>query len=278
MINKRRLRDEREGLVGLRSLVEVYEEVAAARMQRVRGAVLASRQFLDEMLAVFGRVREAYKEKGFSGQTKNGRLAAVLLSANSGLFGDIVDRTFEKFSEFVKTTECDVVVVGKLGVRMMAEWKINKLYNYYDFPDDNVDPESFLLIMRYLLQFEKIVVFYGKFGSILIQNPVMTAVSGENLDVKSTGEKTEYIFEPSIGEIAKIFEGQIKSSLFEQTLHESQLAKFASRLLNLDKSWENIGRRLTGVKREETKLLRKTRNRKQLATISGMALWWRAGI
>lgn len=278
MRNKKRLRDEREGLVGLRSLVEVYEEVAATRMQKVRGAVLASRQFLDEMLAVFGRVREAYKEKGFSGQTKNGRLAAVLLSANSGLFGDIVDRTFEKFCEFVKTTECDVVVVGKLGVRMMAEWKINKLYNYYDFPDDNVDPDSFLLIMRYLLQFEKIVVFYGKFGSILIQNPVMTAVSGENLEVKSTGEKTEYIFEPSIGEIAKIFEGQIKSSLFEQTLHESQLAKFASRLLNLDKSWENIGRRLTGLKREETRLLRKTRNRKQLATICGMALWWRAGI
>ena len=275
MVNKKRLRDETEGLMGLRSLVEVYEEVAAMRMQKVRGAVLASRQFLDEMLEVFGRVREAYKKKGFTGLTKNGRTAAVLLSANSGLFGDIVDKTFEKFAGFIQAKECDVVVVGKLGVRMMTDSKISKLYNYYDFPDDNVDLESFALIMRYLLQFEKVVVFYGKFGSILTQNPVMTAVSGENLEVKTTGEKVEYIFEPSIDEIAKIFEGQIKSSLFEQTLHESQLAKFASRLLNLDKSWENIGRRLEGVGREEARMRRKTRNGKQLATFSGMSLWWR---
>ncbi|TSC86752.1 MAG: Uncharacterized protein G01um101416_606 [Microgenomates group bacterium Gr01-1014_16] len=278
MTGKRLLREEKESLAGLRSLVEVYEEVAAARMQKVRGAVLISRMYLEEMLAVFGRVREAYKKKGFSGLAKNGRQVAVFLSANSGLFGDIVDRTFDKFAQFIKESDCDAVVVGKLGVRMMADRGVNKLYNYYDFPDDNVDPESFLLIMRYLLQFEKIVVFYGKFGSILTQNPVMTAVSGENLEVAVTGEKIEYIFEPTIEEIAKIFEGQIMTSLFEQTLHESQLAKFASRLLNLDKSWENIGKRLTVVDREEVRLRRKTRNRKQLSTISGMSLWWRGGV
>lgn len=274
MTNKRILGDEKESLGGLRSLVEVYEEVAAARMQKVRGAVLASRQFLEEMLTVFGRVREVYKKKGFSGLAKNGRRVAVFLSANSGLFGDIVDRTFDKFAQFIESYECDAVVVGKLGVRMMTDRKVNKLYNYYDFPDDSVDPESLLLIMRYLLQFERIVVFYGKFGSILTQDPVMTAVSGENLEVAVTGGKTEYIFEPTIEEIAKIFEGQIMASLFEQTLHESQLAKFASRLLNLDKSWENIGKRLEYVESEEIRLRRKTRNRKQLSTISGMSLWW----
>lgn len=275
MTSKKSLIEEREILVGLQSLVEVYEEVSAARMQKVRGAVLSSRQFLEDMMSVFGKVREVYKKKGFSGLAKNGRMVAVLLSANSGLYGDIVDRTFEKFSQFIQSSECDVVVVGKLGVRMMADRKVNKLYNYYDFPDDNVEPESFHLMMRYLLQFEKIVVFYGKFGSILVQDPVMTTVSGENLETKKTGERVEYIFEPTVEEIARIFEGQILSSLFEQTLHESQLAKFASRLLNLDKSWGSIGRRLEFVDREEGRMRRKMRNSKQMATISGMSLWWR---
>lgn len=278
MINKRLLSEERQSLTGLWSLVEVYEEVAAARMQKVRGAVLASRQFLEEMLAVFGRVREVYKKKGFSGLAKNGRTVAVFLSANAGLYGGIVDKTFEKFVQFAQESECDLVVVGKLGVKMMADRKVNKLYNYYDFPDDSVDPESLILVMRYLLQFEKIIVFYGKFRSILAQDPVMTAVSGENLEVKTTGERVEYIFEPTIEEIAEVFEGQILASLFEQTLHESQLAKFASRLLNLDRSWENIGKNLELVERQELWWRRKTRNRKQLATMAGMSLWWRGGI
>lgn len=278
MINKRLLSEERQSLTGLWSLVEVYEEVAAARMQGVRGAVLASRQFLEEMLAVFGRVREVYKKKGFSGLAKNGRTVAVFLSANAGLYGGIVDKTFEKFVQFAQENECDLVVVGKLGVKMMADRKVNKLYNYYDFPDDSVDPESLILVMRYLLQFEKIIVFYGKFRSILAQDPVMTAVSGENLEVKTTGERVEYIFEPTIEEIAEVFEGQILASLFEQTLHESQLAKFASRLLNLDRSWENIGKNLELVERQELWWRRKTRNRKQLATMAGMSLWWRGGV
>ncbi|MBI2008711.1 F0F1 ATP synthase subunit gamma [Candidatus Amesbacteria bacterium] len=275
MINKRWLKGEREGMTGLRSLVEIYQEVAAARMKKVRGDVLASRQFLEEMLGVFGQVRQAYKKSGRSGLAKSGRTVAVFLSANSGLYGDIVDRTFEKFAGHIRSQKCEAVVVGKLGARMMADSGMNKLYNYYDFPDDKVEPESLWLIMRYLLQFERIVVFYGKFGSILIQDPVMTTVSGENLEGVSAEEKIEYIFEPTIEDIAKIFEGQILTSLFEQTLHESQLAKFASRFLNLDRSWENIGERLELVGREEVRLRRKTRNQKQLSTISGMSLWWK---
>ena len=270
--------EEKDAILGLKSLVDVYEEMAAIRMQRVRGAVLTSRQFLAEITEVFGRVRAAYKgEKVAGGWAKNGKTVAVFISANAGLFGDIVDRIFEKFAEYVSQNKPEVVVVGKLGVKMLAERGLSVLYNYFDFSDEVVEEENFALIMRYLMQFERIVVFYGKFKSILNQETEVTSLSGEEVGKRSAGvemvETEKYLFEPSPVEMARIFEGEILASVFEQTLYESQLAKFASRMLSLDRAVENVDKRIGQINQQQRRLKHKVANSRQLARLSGMALW-----
>lgn len=278
-LTKKQIVLEREGLVGLKNLVEVYQEIAAVRMQRVRGAVVQSRLFMQGLVEVFSKVRVAYARgsgKKKIGRRLNGRTVAVLVSANSGLYGDIVDRTFMEFGKYVKENKSDVVVLGKLGVKLMADRMPEVLYNYFDFLDEGIDMEGFELVMRYLIQFERIVVFHGQFRSILDQRPMLTKVSGEEIVTAEMGKKeggASYLFEPSVEEIANLFEGEILASIFEQTLHESQLAKFASRMLSLDRSIDNIEKRLGKVKMDEVRVLHKVRNRKQLNTIAGITLW-----
>lgn len=267
----------------LKSLVEVYEEVAASRMQKVRGAVIQSRYFLEGLLDVFGKIKSSYtgQLKTRSLRPRNGKTVAVFVSANAGLYGDIVERIFGLFSDYVQREKPDVVVMGKLGVKMMTEKLPRILYNYYDFSDDEIDQESLQMVMRYLVQYEKVLVFYGKFRTILTQDPVVTSVTGDALVAQESRKvatvEVKYLFEPSVGDVARIFEGEILASIFEQTLHESQLAKFASRLMALDASvdkiedrWEDIGRELRRVERREI-------NNKQLSTISGMSLWQYGG-
>jgi ATP synthase F1 gamma subunit len=277
MISKKQIVEERDGLTSLKSLVGAYEEIAAARMQRVRGAVVQSRLFLVGLEDVFRRVKAAYNKQPGNSSTlpKNGKVVAVFVSANSGLFGDIVDRTFEMFADYVRKNKAGVVVLGKLGVKMMTDRMPEVLYNYYDFSDESVDMESFGVIMRYLLQFEKILVFHGQFKTILTQEPRVAGVSGDSVLIEqiTKEDSDQYLFEPSVGEIVRIFEGEILASIFEQTLHESMLAKFASRMTALDRSVGNIDKRLGKILIEGIKLRHKTRNRKQLSTISGMGLW-----
>jgi len=261
-------------------LVEVYEEVAATQMQKVRGAVLQSRQFQEGLLAVFSRVKKAYLKQQKTAKlhrVSNGRVVAVFVAANSGLYGDIVDRVFDEFVEYVKKDKPDVVILGKLGVSMMEDKLPKFLYNYFDFSDKTVEQESFEMVIRYLIQFEKIVVFHGRFKTILSQDPSVTWVSGERLDQGEGGQEakveTDYLFEPSVDDVAKVFEGEILASSFEQTLHESQLAKFASRMLALDRSVDNIEKRVEAVRRQGRKINHRLFNRGQLATISGISLW-----
>lgn len=282
MNSNKQLRLEKESLYNLKSLVDVYEEVAATRMQKVREAVLGSRQFLESLLVVFQKVKAAYKtaDPSVSTLVKNGRMVAVFVSANAGLYGDIVNRTFEIFVKYVtENPKVDVVVLGKLGVKMMAERIPNVLYNYFDFSDEGVDMNSFDIIMRYLIQFEKLVVFHGQFRTTVNQEPIATGVSGDAIvvseSVKAEATKKSYIFEPSIKDIVHVFEGEILASIFEQTLHESQLSKFASRMLSLDRAMENIDHRLLLVNREEMRIKHKQKNARQLSTISGLSLWSR---
>jgi ATP synthase F1 gamma subunit len=279
MISKKQIKFEIEGLNALKGLVEVYEEVAAGRMQRVRGAVVQSRQFLTGLLEVFKKARVAYSalEKN-KWRQKNGKAVAVFVSANAGLYGDIVDRTFEIFAEYVEKNKPEVVVLGKLGLKMMNDRMPKQLFNYFDFSDEEVEMESFQIIMRYLIQFEVILVFYGTFKTILDQNPTMTTVSGEAIVVDDARvvKPTKFLFEPSVEAIAQVFEGEILSSLFEQTLHESQLAKFASRMLALDHSVDNIENRLGVMRMRERRVGHRSMNKKMLGTVSGIYLWGRS--
>ena len=278
-IKNKKIRYEKEGLQGLKSLVEVYEEVAASRMQKVRGEVIIAREYLDKLRQVFGEVRKAYKKK-MEGRVfgKNGKTLAVFVAANSGLYGDIVDRVYEGFSSYVNKNKPEAMILGKLGIKMAADRKLNALYNYFDFADDKVDKDSFAMVMRYVLQFEKVVVFHGRFKSILSQEAVVTDISAStSSETENTkqeeGKKIDYLFEPTLSEIARIFEGQVLTSIFEQTLHESQLAKFASRMSNLDQAMDNIGKRLNRIDIEELRLRHWLQNRKQQARMGGLSLW-----
>ena len=71
----------------------------------------------------------------------------------------------------------------------------------------------------------------------------------------------------------QFFEAEIFASLFEQTVFESQLAKFASRMTSLELRVENMTDILKDIAIEKEKVRHRIMNKKQLETFSSMALW-----
>lgn len=277
-MTKRQIADQTRDLQGLKGLVETYEEVAALRMQAIRKQVLIAREFLDGVSGVFADAKSNV-EKGvdlttISTLNRNGRSVAVFASANAGLYGDIINKTYELFLEFVQKRRADAVIIGKLGVKIVSERNPELLYNYFDFSDAGLDTSNLNMIMRYLLQFEKIYVFHGKYRSLVLQDPVVASISGDEATTGlQTSEKNLYLFEPGIAEVLKMFEQEIMTTLFQQAMHEGQLAKFASRLFHLDQAAESIDNSLGRLRVIARKTAHSMNARKQLNTISGVSLW-----
>ncbi|MBI5358378.1 F0F1 ATP synthase subunit gamma [Candidatus Amesbacteria bacterium] len=277
-MTKKQIKETTSDLLGLKGLVETYEEVAALRMQAIRGSVLKSRDFLDGLSGVFNdaksNLHNGVNMMTISTLNRNNRSVAVFVSANTGLYGDIINKTYELFMEFVQKRQTEAVVIGKLGVRMIYERNPELMYNYFDFSDKGLDTDNLSIIMRYLLQFERIYVFHGKYRSLISQDPAVTSISGDEVVLTSgTVEKNFYLFEPNITEVLQMFEREIITTLFSQSIHEGQLAKFASRLFHLDQAAESVDNSLKNISVISRKASHKAMARKQLNTISGISLW-----
>ncbi len=281
-------RSEIEGLESIKTLVQTYEEIAAIRMRKIRAAVLQNRDFnagiqeiFQELLASYrtelSALMRKHKVKNISElnlMPRNGKTASVLLSANVGLYGDIIRRTYELFKEQIITQATDIVIVGRLGRSFFEQDFPDRTFTPIEFSDNSVDPSTLRGLIEQLLAYEKVYVFFGEFNTIAKQEPVMYNLYGDESMTKDAGKQSlKYLFEPSLEHIITFFQSELFASLFEQTMYESQLAKFAGRLYTLDLASQNVQERQKIASQRMRMLKHRKLNTKQTEALSGISLW-----
>jgi F0F1-type ATP synthase gamma subunit len=213
-------------------------------------------------------------------RTPSKKVCYIFLSANGGLFGDVINKSFSNLKNYLKRIPPDeLLVVGSVGARLVefSEIKNTVPYTYFPLSDASGDRENLDGILRYALDFEKIVVFYTKYVEILDQSPVADSVTGDIIfeesvqNIQNGEQKLEedFLYEPDIEKILAIFENQMIASLFEQKVLESGLSKFTSRMVSLDSASEKIKQNMGRIRIEYQKMKHSESNRKATVQIAG---------
>ncbi len=292
MKTTREAEEQIKRLLALGDLSRAYAEISANRMKKTRDGVVKSRDFLGEIALIFEEVRRSYRKEVLkllkwrrtrSGEkvtflAHNGKAVAVLLSSNTGLYGGIVGEVVERFAEEITASpETEVSIVGRLGRSLFISRFPDRPYTYFDFPDNYLDKQALVEIVKHIVQYEQIHIYYGKFVSVVSQKAEVHNIAAETPVSMEKGEdvgpKHKYIFEPTLEEILAFFETQMFTSMFEQTISESQLAKFASRMLAMDRAYQNITHEVDRTKLIKLRISHEQQNRKQLSLMSSMRLW-----
>ncbi len=272
----------------LQSVVQTYGEIASIRMKSTRTSVLSAREFLSAIQDVFEEVRANYAKeitkllkqssrrtnKGLTLLSHNGKSVAVLLSSNSGLYGDIVHRTFRVFLEEAKKKNSEITIIGRQGTALFEFYAPDQPYTFFELPDYGLNQDAILKIMQHIVQYSQIQLFFGQFENVLVQKPVVFTLAAE-LDFSKPQEiksKRQYLFEPNLEKILQFFEKEIFASLFEQSVRESQLAKFASRILAMDQAMDRIKDQRTGYILARHAASHRQSDRKQLDSLSGILM------
>ena len=289
MINKQTVEQELDQLRGLIMLVETYEMIAGTSVRQIRNSVLANRAFHVGLNRMFREITTAYKkevehhmkkkkiqsgsEVSLIKHTK--QTVLMLLSANTGLYGDVVYRTFASFITEVKRAQADIVIIGRMGKIFFEEMMPGHAFTYFDFPDNAVALENLKEISAFLSLYKKVVAFYAVFKNLLTQEVRASIVSGAELPsalIEDTSVQ-QYFFEPSLEEVDLFFEKEIFASLLEQIFQESRLAKLASRMVLLDRALVNIENELRRTTLTKELVRHRSINRQLLDSLSGTALW-----
>lgn len=287
MKNTKDLKKDLNSVSSLKDLVSSLEELSAMRYRKTKKSVLDTRGFLDEISVLYKQIKNNYisikKASGEKPEIKyrkpTKKVCYIFLSANGGLFGDVINRSFSNLQSYLKRLPPDeLIIVGSIGARLFEFSELKNLvpHTYFPLSDASGDKENLDKILKYSLDFEKIVVFYTKYVEILNQAPTADSVTGDIVfeeSILETGSKNQaeedFLYEPDIEKILAIFENQMISSLFEQKVLESGLSKFTSRMVSLDSASEKIKQNMTKIKIEYQKMKHSEANKKSVVQIAG---------
>ncbi len=229
----------------------------------------------------------------------------VLITANNILYGDIILKIFRNFYDRARNTNADIVVIGKLGKRMFEASELHKPYMYFEIPDSKISFPILQPLIHALMPYEKVTVFHGKFNNIISQDAIAESLSGDLSDrsgdlsersadlSKSSGDlpdrenkspdspnqnisnnqEIDFLFEPSLENIVQFFETQIFSLLLSQSIHEAQLARYASRVQAMESARNKMEKWIDSLIKQERKLKALEINKKQMQLFAGRKLW-----
>ena len=290
MINKQTVQQELDQLQSLIMLVETYEIIAGTSVRRIRNSVLANRAFHVGLNRMFREIATAYskevrhvmkknkitaRDSGVSVIKRTKPTVFMFLSANTGLYGDVINRIFTAFLTEIKRTKGDVIIVGRMGKILFEDTMPGSPFTYFDFPDNSIAIENLKQISVFLAQYEKVVAFYAVFKNLLTQQVKTSIISGTELPVESTEDNViqRYFFEPSLEAVALFFENEIFASLLEQVFQESRLAKLAARMVLLDRTIITIEGEIRRAILKKQHVHHRTINRQLINSLSGVALW-----
>ena len=283
MLTQKQIKTEKETLEGLWGAIVGFKQIAGADVRKIRVKVLQNRDYLAGIAQLYRVVEFSYKKQlakdkfaalAWPKKEKSG-LAMAFLSANTGLYGPIVKRTFDLFIKDLESNkEAKAVIVGRIGQRLLKGVGIEN-YTYFDFPDRNFTYEQAKKMTDFLANFSRVRIYHGFFENTSHQVGTVTDISDSIQELLKFEEerKVRWIFEPSLFEIVDFFEGEIFTSLFIQALYEGRLAKSASRMVMLNQAEENVSGALRKFSWEQRRWHHRLLNRRQLATLAGMNLW-----
>lgn len=220
------------------SLTSAFESLSSMKIMQTKNRVLISNEFFAEVWNIYKQIRvDAMFNFGRStNDVVSSKEALILITAPSGLTGDIDHRLVRKFREYHDPDNQYIIVIGRHGAQQLSRSQI-KYDKYFDLPQKdyiNVDP-----LLDIIKQYSKSRVFYQSYTSLTQQDiktvDISDAIStmGKIADLSTVDDEkiTEknYIFEPSSYAVAAYLESSILRLMLIQYIYDSRLAQYASR-------------------------------------------------
>ncbi len=237
------IQNQLEQIRTIEDLTEVFESVASMHISRIRNRVVASQHFFAELWPTYRSLRIDPKERvATTRKIREGHNAFVAITSEGKLGSAVDDQIIETMLASMppgKTT--DIMVVGRHGLGRLQQHGVFVTKAFTLPPTDT----NFGVgeIVDVLQPYDQISVFYQTYESLRAQRieriELLTAVREQGEGMGEAGETVssrDYIFEPSISEIATYMESVMMGVALIQIIMDSKLAGYAARFNNMSRA------------------------------------------
>lgn len=277
------------------------QQIAAARMVKLRKIVLSARRFVEEATVI---LRELQLEKTKlmekelqlkkSGlkikRDKKGKPAAkvvsdqpnkvaiIVVSSDQGLSGSYNTEIFKKIEAITpKYPHADYFIIGKKGQEFFTRYakKHNLKYYPYNVPEQ-VSINHLKPIIGMFYYYDQIFMVYSKYINTATREVVFLELAVPNIEeveVEKEKEEGKFIFEPSLDDLILAVSAKLRYALFRQQILDSKLSLYTAQMLAMKTASDNAEDLLKELQLEYNKARRKVIDKKIQEVQAGRALW-----
>jgi F-type H+-transporting ATPase subunit gamma len=226
------------GQVGVVSeLTGIFESIASMRIGKIKDRVTRSQAFFAELWQIYTQLRVDPTERltGKNGPKRDKPNVMLVLTSEAALSGDIDQRIVRTVVENFDPQTTDLIVIGAHGATQFVQNHI-KIKRYFRLPDVDqaIDVSP---IVDELIGYTKPTVWFQRYVSLSVQEVGRIDLLGRVRALASDAEGAqgdiisarEYLFEPSVEDVARYMESVMMEIALSQVILESRLAQYASR-------------------------------------------------
>ncbi len=278
----KKIKENLKGIANIEVVTKIYQEVANLKMDKIRQEVLNNRELTEELSRVYTSTKRAYtaqlknekptKAKESFMKRKKQRVV-IFLSCNERFHGTLILDIWKELLNFLTENKTDLAVMGRIGKYLAERSGFGHKMFYFELDDDEPEKEKVKGIIEFMKNYREIIIFHGRFQTILSQKVVQSNISGGSIPEKESSEIKKYLFEPSPEAVLDFFETELVSAFLNQTILEHRLSRYATRMMAMYQANQNAEERKRELEIERKKLTRQLLNKKQIEMFSGFQIW-----
>lgn len=236
----------------VKELAAAFEGLASIKISQVKDRVLSSEKFFAELWQIYRQLRRDPAKRITSQPRSSKGRAYVAITSVGGLSGDIDQRIVKRLID-EHQSGIEIVVVGQHGRNLLAQRGIRPA-KYFPMPESESSPQIGSIASA-IAHYGAITVFYQTYVSLTVQKiaqidlvAAVRELSDKGPDGGEIISSRDYLFEPTLSEIANFMESIMVQIALSQVIFESKLAQYASRFNAMYRANEKageLGRQLT---------------------------------
>jgi ATP synthase F1 gamma subunit len=229
------IQKETSEITTVEDLTGVFESIASTQVAKIKDKTQLAEDFFQLLWKHYSALRIDPKSRITNRQNeKNGKKIFIIVSAETGLSGDIDQRLIESMLQDYSANDTDIIVLGTHGATQLRDRAIPYI-RFFKIPESDtyIDVSP---IINAIADYSKITVYYEKYVSLGVQEikkiDLQSSIQSMSQEVDDTEEimtERDTIFEPSLDEIAELMEKGMMNLALSQVILDSGLAQAASR-------------------------------------------------
>jgi F-type H+-transporting ATPase subunit gamma len=278
----KKIKENLKTISHIETITRAYQEIANLRMNKIRRRVLDNREFIEELSRVYIVIRKtsgaqlkktSLIKKGAAFITGKSQRVVVFLSGNERFYGTLILDIWREIANYLAENKAVLAVIGRIGKYLAEGSGFGHKMFYFELHDNIPKKEEIKGIIEFVRDYEEIILFHGRFQTILSQKVVQSSIAGKVFPEKEFDGSQSYLLEPSAETVLQFFESELISAFLNQAVLEHQLSRYAARMIAMHQATENIKEAQKKLKIEQKGLERQLLNKKQAELFAGSRLW-----